>query len=1577
MTTLLRPDEIAERIDALRESLTPTQVFRLATIKDLVGLDGRFRLRAALEAGDFPSGDANAQDAFQDFRHKVNGAAERAGVDLRLELDSRKTSPDTRHGWFAGNPVEKGLVAYTAELSGQTGVDRPVTPEVAEIGDSRRLRVYVSYHPTTGPTHRRAGAIVKQLSDALRVTDGYVFEVGSPRSVGVGEDADQAPDRLSAEADVRVALISNEYLASGAERRRGMGSPGKVVAFALSAIPDGPVDLSPLRRHDVSRLDKPWDQLTTTAQRADYIRELVRQILVTVSRPAPRREDEAAILLTYMAERMGHRRQDESKHLVPSELTEISLRESRLDEAAILSTYMAERMSRPQDEASSETSLRGMRLELADKSPSPPLRAVDRLVAWATDDTPGAPRLCALLGDVGMGKTTTAKLFTQRLLDLHRHDPAVPMPVLFDLRDVRVTGLADSMTLDHILNSALDATRPATIPGDRLNAAVVRKRLEQGGTVIVFDGLDEVLVHLTPHDRQLFTRQLWRALTERSAARMLLTCRTQYFRTIRDQVTYFTGETRQGLKGSDYLALLMLPFRDEQIRAYLAGNLDRDEDWVDRFLETIAAVHDLPDLARRPITLRLIADQVEFIETAKLQGRTLRSVDIYTEVVDRWLSRDEGKHTLTPDHKRLLMEEIAAGLWRSGQNSWTPTQVDDWLLALLDRRPDLRRHYRANLPDLWTADFRTATFLKREGDTFQFGHRSLFEYFLARHLLRTLSTPNQDLDALALPVPNRETLDFLGQSLATCTAHERTAALTTLTNIARKYRPVVSEFALAYALHAHDHDHPCHSLVNVDLTGAALSDWKIGAEKQPLPMTGANLTAADLRRTTFHNVDLTNANLTGADTTKAEFHRSTLTGSTWKNTQATGAILRRCAINDVDFEQAHLYRTQLLFCTPPPTSAPGLITAPATHPSKLQSAYLKHFTSIGTPSNVVAWSPDGARLVTSVLDGGVWLWDAITGDQIFQLAGHLRGVSDVAWSPDGTRLLVSGFDGSVWVWDMVSGDLVLQVGDQGRAEAVAWSPDGSRLLTGSSDGGAQVWSALSGDLVLQVGGQGHVQEVAWSPDGTRLFAGSVAGCAQVWDAVTGEPVLHLAGNTAEIRGVAWSPDGTRLLTWSPEDFAQVWDADSGGQVLQLIELFGEIGGVAWSPDGNHLLTGSCDGGYGGARVLDAVSGDLVLQVDDQDWVQAVAWSPDGARLLTGSDSARVWDAVTGEQILHLAGYATEIRDVVWSPDGDRFLAGGGGARVWDAVSGDLVLQVGGQDLVSSVAWSPDGARLLTGGVGGARVWDVITGEQVFGFDRHFGGAWSPDGTRLLTGSSDGGAQVWSAVSGDLVLQVGGQDWVSLVAWSPDGARFLTGGGGAWVWDAVTGERVFEFARHYGGAWSPDGTRLLTGGSGGAWVWDAVTGKQVLKLDGYFEWARTLKWSPDGTRILTGSADGSAQVWDAVTGEQVFRLRGHSGAVQAAAWSPDGTRILTGSADGSARVWDAATGRTCDIAFVQLDRDEVAVYRPVTNTVIGCTPGAWRWLGWSVLRDGRLDRLPAETFGELPPLRTLQVPSAGG
>lgn len=627
MTARLPRDVVAHHLARLRPTLTKLQAARLESVLEVLSDGGRFLLRDALDAVELTH-DSRGQDAFRDFREKVNAAAAKAGVDLALELDARKAPPSERYGWFRGGDlVDEGIASFAGEAAARTGIEHPVAPEVAELHSTPRIRVYASFHPTTGDTPRRVDALLERLRTELAATaDGREWVIADPRSVPVGEDVETTRDRLCAQADVRLVLLTSAYLAtSGGERKRALDAPGPVVAAPLSDLPDGPIPLDPLHRDDIVRAREPWDGLRSPSQRANYVGDLAK---------ARRRALRPSRLI-------ADRTPDEW-------LRAHSERLAKPDIATVL----------VEDQHGTETSLRETQLDGASTGPAVP--AVARLIAWATNTQPGAPRLCALLGDVGMGKTTTAKLFTRRLLELRARGEQVPLPILFDLRDVRVAGLGAAMTLDAILDAMLDATRPPDVPAERLCAQVVRTRLAQGDAVVVFDGLDEVLVHLPLHDRQLFTRQLWRATEGRVGTRMLLTCRTQYFRTIRDQASCFTGESRQGLRGDDYLALLMLPFRDEQVREYLAANLGRDDAWVDGFLATIAAVHDLPDLARRPLTLRMVADQVEFIETAKLEGRTLRAVDLYAEVVDRWLARDSGKHTLEPEHKHLLMEEIAA-----------------------------------------------------------------------------------------------------------------------------------------------------------------------------------------------------------------------------------------------------------------------------------------------------------------------------------------------------------------------------------------------------------------------------------------------------------------------------------------------------------------------------------------------------------------------------------------------------------------------------------------------------------------------------------------------------------------------------------------------------------------------------------------------------------------------------------------------------------------------------------------------------------------------------------------------------
>ena len=157
-------------------------------------------------------------------------------------------------------------------------------------------------------------------------------------------------------------------------------------------------------------------------------------------------------------------------------------------------------------------------------------------------------------------------------------------------------------------------------------------------------------------------------------------------------------------------------------------------------------------------------------------------------------------------------------------------------------------------------------------------------------------------------------------------------------------------------------------------------------------------------------------------------------------------------------------------------------------------------------------------------------------------------------------------------------------------------------------------------------------------------------------------------------------------------------------------------------------------------------------------VWAATFSPDGKTIVTGSadNTARLWNAATGQPIGEPLGHQTVVKAVAFSPDGKTIADGQlrhGTVRLWDAATGQpigppLRTQAG----VDAVAFSPDGKTILTGSYDKtARLWDAATGQPIGPPLRHQGAvyavAFSPDGKTILTGSADRTARLWDADTG--------------------------------------------------------------------------------------------------------------------------------------------------------------------------------------------------------------------------------------
>jgi WD40 repeat protein len=206
----------------------------------------------------------------------------------------------------------------------------------------------------------------------------------------------------------------------------------------------------------------------------------------------------------------------------------------------------------------------------------------------------------------------------------------------------------------------------------------------------------------------------------------------------------------------------------------------------------------------------------------------------------------------------------------------------------------------------------------------------------------------------------------------------------------------------------------------------------------------------------------------------------------------------------------------------------------------------------------VALNPDGLRVAVSYefgtnLEKVPRIWDVKSGTELVQLKGHGNAITCIAFSPDGARVITGSRDWSARIWDANTGaQLELLQGHENPLLSVAFSSDGSRVVTSSSDRTARTWDAGTGKELARLNGHaGAVNSAAFSPDGLRVVTGSQDGTARIWDAGSGAELAQLVGHDGPLSSVAFSPDGSSIGTGSRDKTVRIWDTKSRLEVSQL------------------------------------------------------------------------------------------------------------------------------------------------------------------------------------------------------------------------------------------------------------------------------------------------------------------------------------------------------------------------------------------------------------------------------------------
>ena len=1545
---------------------------------------------------------------FGQFRRDLNAAAATNSVGLALEVDGNKKGGSAgRECWFVGTPVtakqiERSSTATTAS-QGQAVASDGLPQDAAEAqlrvtSAKTPMRVHIEHSEDQLDAAQELAKLL-QLRLNLHTkltTEGVATSLTTCELLG-GQELAQVQLRRD-QADVILLILSYQwsdlYMSAPPwpSMRPVLPICGELVPHALEA---GLIRLGSAEPRQVFRPDTGWP-VQHKAQ-GKFVDEL-----------SPR-------LVDALLER------------TPQALQLQLDREAPLEHTTLVSgTGVRFNLGARGEDWKSAITARSQRADA--------VKVVDYLEDWActANDKPYG----VILGETGSGKTTAARVLNNRLNERWRSQQpsdtdGAPLSIYLDLRLVDTTHRR-SPSLRALINNVI-AKVWETEEFRSIDADAILDQVRNHGALLIFDGLDEVLVHLDDQEGRDFVRQLWGALppartsssgrpTAGIPGRLLLTCRTHYFPTVDAERSFLRGEDREHGIENLYEAVHLLPFNNEQVRAYFEhflGEASQNDKSLPRLssddaMALLADIHNLSELAERPYNLSLIAAQIARLEHLRADGRRVSLSDLYNGFVTDWLHRDDGKHQFDLAHKRLLMERLAAHLWREGTRTMTYSAMDEWLSVQLDEVPVLRRWFQQTTPSLGklVEDLRTATFVVRPGvDRFEFAHTSLLEFFLASYLARALI--NREADAWVMPSPSAETAEFLVDLLAGLAADpdrssEADAARATLRELGDAYRPQASEVAFRYCIAAYGSPAITRPLAGFNLTGASLRHLKLeGAVGEPLlNLSACRLVGADLRDARLLRVRLDGAELMGARLDRAELVECSVQRAQLEGADLSATTFRDCRLTGIDLSQATTNRTKVLRCETT-HAAFGGDQFGAILPALNNGAEPGFRHQVGTAGTTIqpettgqtgsvwglAHSPDGTEVATASAHGITCIWDATTGETLHTLTGHTGAVWGVTYSPSGNLLATASDDNTARIWDTTTGETVHTLtGHSGAVLGVTYFPGGNLLATASDDNTARIWDTTTGETVHTLTGHTHwVWGAAYSPDGNHLTTASADGTVCIRDATTGQTLHALTGHSGAVLGLAYSPDGTKLATASADDTARIWDTTTAETLHTFSGHTGAVWGVAYSPDGTELATASDDDT---ARIWDTTTGETLHTLTGHTGtVRRVAYSPEGTELATagGDGTARIWDTTTGEILHTLIGHTNSVRGVTYSPDGSQLTtASNGTARIWDTTTAETLHTIAGHaggNVYTGGAWclaySPDGSHLaIAGGYGAAHIWDTITGKILHTLTGHtnsvWGVAYSADGIHLTTASADGTARIWDATTGIALHTLTGHTGALLgVAYSPDGTQLTTAGGDgtAGIWDATTGETRYTLAGYtrltghtgavWGVAYSPVGKQLATASfDGTARIWDARTGETIHILTGHIGPVRGIAYSPDGALLATAGGDGTARVWDTATGKSRRTLTGHTDSVRGVAYSPSGTRLATASDDGTARIWDTTTGETLQLHH-HFDARSTATFSG-SGELIRAHGESWRYL--SVLATdphGQQVRLPAETFGALP------------
>lgn len=422
------------------------------------------------------------------------------------------------------------------------------------------------------------------------------------------------------------------------------------------------------------------------------------------------------------------------------------------------------------------------------------------------------------------------------------------------------------------------------------------------------------------------------------------------------------------------------------------------------------------------------------------------------------------------------------------------------------------------------------------------------------------------------------------------------------------------------------------------------------------------------------------------------------------------------------------------------------------------------------------------------------------------LRKHNRYVYGVAFSPDGAFLVSVGADRKIWLYDGKTGEVKGQIGEdeqqqqhQGSIFSVSWARDSKRLVTASADQTVKIWDVEAGKAVQswRMGDDegssvsiGHHQVgVVWPGGRTDglIISLNLAGDLNYFTEGTAKPYQVVQGHPKNITSIAALPDssanGSTLVTGSSEGRVCSWDSSTGlGKIIKGEGHTNYVSSIVPSTTKGQTVSVGWDDTLRTINVGEGTFTQNSCKTDGQP-KGVVATSANTTIVVTHKGIER-WKDSRLEQTLPTKYIPSAI-----AASGTLLAISGDDSTLHIYNSSTLeptqsLPEPSSPSLITTLAFSPSGALLAAGfSSGKITVYDTTSwAPAITRWSSHTGRvtsiAWNETGTHAISGGLDTNLFLWSVAKPGRRVGVSNahKEGVNGVAWIEGGKGSGSGSG---------------------------------------------------------------------------------------------------------------------------------------------------------------------------------------------------------